>query len=90
MGSFPADTICQGGSGAAFGPAIILTLFCEGSTKKGIVSGMISGVITIIVWNQIPFLIDIIYELVPVFFISMGVTILASNLTGKGSTEIFG
>lgn len=72
-----------GGLGAAFGPAILLSLFWKGSTREGIISGMISGVITIIVWNQTPFLKNIIYELVPAFIISFGVTILVSYLSRK-------
>jgi Na+/proline symporter len=70
-----------GGLGAAFGPAIILSLFWKGGTREGIISGMIAGVITIIVWNQIPALKNILYELVPAFFISLTVTIFISYLT---------
>jgi sodium/proline symporter len=70
-----------GGLGAAFGPAVILSLFWKGSTRGGIISGMISGVITIVLWNQVPLLKNLVYELVPAFFISLLATIVVSYFT---------
>lgn len=43
------------GFGAAFGPAILLSLFWKRFNLAGAVSGMITGFLTIIIWDYIPF-----------------------------------
>ena len=70
-----------GGLGAAFGPALILSLYWKGANRYGIAAGFISGVIVTIVWNQIAVLKQMIYELVPAFIISFVLTIGVSLLT---------
>ncbi|MFC2084490.1 sodium/proline symporter [Bacteroidota bacterium] len=72
-----------GGLGAAFGPTILLSLFWKGTTKEGVIAGLISGVFTIIIWNQVSVLKSFLYELVPAFLISTLLTILISNFTRK-------
>jgi len=69
------------GLGAAFGPPIILALFWKRTTKWGAVAGLISGTVITIVWNQTPALKSRMYELVPAFLISAGLTALVSLLT---------
>jgi sodium/proline symporter len=69
------------GLGASFGPTIILSLFWKRTTKQGIMAGLISGTLATIIWNQIPFLKAIIYELVPAFIISALLTIIVSLFT---------
>jgi solute:Na+ symporter, SSS family len=39
-----------GGLGASFGPALILSLFWKGTTRQGILAGMITGTLTTIAW----------------------------------------
>lgn len=70
-----------GGLGAAFGPPLLLSLFWNKTNKKGVAIGMISGMLTVIIWNQIPALKSMMYELIPAFFISLLLTILVSLLT---------
>ena len=56
-----------GGLGAAFGPALIMSLFWKGSTKEGIAAGMITGAMISIgwyLWLKEP---TGIYELIPAF-----------------------
>ena len=43
------------GFGAAFGPVILLSLFWKRFNLPGAVAGMITGFVTIIVWDYIPF-----------------------------------
>jgi solute:Na+ symporter, SSS family len=56
-----------GGLGAAFGPALIMSLFWKGSTKEGIAAGMITGAIISIVWYLWLKEPTGIYELIPAF-----------------------
>ncbi len=71
------------GLGAAFGPTSILALFWKGATKKGIISGMIAGAITVIIWIRISALADLVYELIPGFIIATLTTVIVSRLTKK-------
>ncbi len=41
-----------GGFGAAFGPAIILSLLWKGCTRNGVLFGIIVGAVTVLVWHQ--------------------------------------
>jgi solute:Na+ symporter, SSS family len=56
-----------GGLGAAFGPALIMSLFWKGSTKEGIAAGMITGAFISIVWYLWLKEPTGIYELIPAF-----------------------
>ncbi len=69
------------GLGAAFGPTTILALFWKGTTKAGVMAGMLSGAAVVIIWNRTPFLAEIIYELVPAFMVGLVVTIVVSWFT---------
>lgn len=69
------------GLGAALGPTSILALFWKRTTKQGIIAGMLTGAITVIIWNQVPFLKNIVYELIPGFTLALLVTIIVSLLT---------
>ncbi len=70
-----------GGLGAAFGPTILLSLFWKKTTRSGVLAGFISGVITVIVWNQVVYLKSALYELVPAFAISLIMTIVFSLIS---------
>jgi len=72
-----------GGLGAAFGPALILSLFWKKSTKEGILTGMVTGTIITIVWRL--WLKDItgIYELIPGFFGALLMIVVVSLLTRR-------
>ena len=41
------------GFGAAFGPALILSLFWERMTKAGAMAGIITGGLTVVIWKQL-------------------------------------
>ena len=42
------------GFGAAFGPVVLLALFWKRSNAAGAMAGMISGALTVIIWDYIP------------------------------------
>lgn len=69
------------GLGAAIGPTIILSLYWKRTTKWGVIAGLLAGTSITIIWNKIPALKNIVYELVPAFLIATLVTILVSLLT---------
>ncbi len=69
------------GLGASLGPTSILALFWRGTTRAGIVAGLLTGTAITLVWYYTPALKSTIYELVPAFFIAGLVTVVVSRLT---------
>ena len=84
--------------GAAFGPAILLSLFWRRYNYKGCVAGIVTGFIVSILWmvlfnfeyygfNSIVYNTNL-YELLPGFICGMGASIVVSYATGKPSEEV--
>lgn len=71
-----------GGLGAAFGPALILSLFWKKTSRNGILAGMITGTLITIVWNLWLKELTGIYELIPAFAGALIIIVLIS-LLGK-------
>jgi Na+/proline symporter len=69
------------GLGAAIGPTSVLALYWRGTTRAGVVAGLITGTVTTIVWQYTPALEPLLYELVPAFGLSLVVTVLVSRMT---------
>jgi len=69
------------GLGASMGPTSILALFWRHTTKSGIIAGLIGGTLTVFIWKMIPVLNNLIYELIPAFFVSLFITLLVSYIT---------
>lgn len=69
------------GLGASIGPTSILALFWKRTTRAGVVAGLITGTATVFVWKTVPFLSELMYELIPAFFLALLATILVSFLT---------
>lgn len=77
-----------GGLGASIGSTSLLALFWDGTTRQGVIAGILTGTISIFIWKNVPFLNDMIYELIPTFFLAMLVTVLISKATSfKKSPE---
>lgn len=70
-----------GGLGAAFGPALILSLFWKRATKAGIFTGMAAGAIITIVWRLWLKETTGIYELIPGFVAAFLLIVFISFLT---------
>ena len=73
------------GLGAAFGPAMILTLLWKRTTAWGVLAGMMTGFVTAIVWRET--LHDVLYELVPAFILAFTAVVLVSWMTSKYATR---
>ncbi|MBP2649242.1 MAG: sodium/proline symporter [Firmicutes bacterium] len=56
------------GFGAAFGPALVMSLFWKRMTRNGALAGIIVGGITVLVWKQFTFFG--LYEIVPGFIMA--------------------
>lgn len=69
------------GLGASIGPTSILALYWKGTTRAGVMSGMIAGTTVTITWYFIPALSDLMYELVPGFIAGLLVTWMVSLWT---------
>ncbi|MDY6269674.1 MAG: sodium/proline symporter PutP [Selenomonadaceae bacterium] len=68
------------GFGAAFGPAILMSLFWKRTTRNGVIAGIIVGGITVLVWKQ--FALFGLYEIVPGFLFSL-LAIYGISLLGE-------
>lgn len=71
------------GFGAAFGPAVLLSLFWNGMTRNGAIAGIITGSLTVIIWKQLQGGIFDLYELVPAFALSFLSILVTSGITQK-------
>lgn len=86
------------GFGAAFGPAIILSLFWNRTTKNSVLWGMIFGGLTVIVWKNYTFYkLDSLfpnfnfaewYEIIPGFILSAVTIVFISIFSKKPNKEI--
>ena len=74
------------GFGAAFGPAILMSLFWKRTTRNGVVAGIIVGGVTVLVWKQ--FALFGLYEIVPGFLLSLLAIYVVSKLGKEPSASI--
>ncbi|MDY3973951.1 sodium:solute symporter family transporter, partial [Veillonella caviae] len=56
------------GFGAAFGPAILFSLFWKRMTRQGCIAGIVVGGLTVLIWKQFAFFG--LYEIIPGFILS--------------------
>ena len=59
-----------GGLGAAFGPALVLTLWWPRTSRNGVLAAMIVGFFTVIIWDNVPWGSHL-YSLVPGFIFAL-------------------
>ncbi len=79
------------GFGAAFGPITLLALFWRRANLQGAIAGMITGGLTVIIWNILEASfggIFVIYELLPAFLLALAVNVIVSKLTAPPSDEV--
>ncbi len=76
------------GLGSAFGPGLLLTLWWKRTTAWGLLSGMIVGTATVIIWKNVPALDAFIYEIIPGFVFALISVVLVSLLTQKSSKTV--
>jgi len=78
------------GFGAAFGPALLASLFWRRATRNGILAGIIVGGVTVLVWKQFAFFG--LYEIIPGFAFSLLAIYVVSKLgqePDKAITDTF-
>lgn len=80
-----------GGLGASLGPTTILALYWRGTTRSGVLAGMVAGAGTVIAWELVPPLAEALYELIPGFAVGLVATVVVSKLTRppEGVEEMF-
>jgi len=66
------------GFGAAFGPALLLTLYWRGFNRVGAAAAIITGGFTVIIWKQLEHGWFDLYELVPAFWLAMAAGIVTT------------
>jgi sodium/proline symporter len=71
------------GFGAAFGPALILSLYWERMNRNGALAGILVGGITIVVWKQLSGGWFDVYEIVPGIIFSTISIVVVSLMTGE-------
>lgn len=83
------------GLGAAFGPTVLLSLFWKRTNFQGAVAGILSGAVTVLVWDYIPMIggqtpgaATGIYSLAVGFIISILSIVIVSMLTPPPSEEM--
>lgn len=76
------------GFGAAFGPALILSLYWKRMTKMGALAGILTGGITVVVWKQLSGGWFDVYEIIPGVLFAFVAIIVASLLTPPPSNTI--
>lgn len=76
------------GFGAAFGPAIILSLFWPRMNRQGCLAGIIVGGVTVVVWKQLSGGIFDLYEIVPGFILASISIIAVSLLTAEPDADL--
>jgi len=81
-----------GGLAAAFGPLIILSLWWKKTTKQGAIAGMITGALTVIIWDKLGVSSSMPTELIipgmfPAFFLSLFAIVIVSLITQRAGRE---
>lgn len=76
------------GFGAAFGPAVLLSLYWSNMNRSGAIAGILVGGITIVVWKQLTGGIFDIYEIVPGFILSTIAIVAVSIITGGADDKV--
>ncbi|WP_442915246.1 sodium/proline symporter PutP [Marinobacter sp. SS21] len=74
------------GFGAAFGPALILSLYWKRMTRAGAVAGIVVGGATVVVWGNLSGGILDLYEIIPGFILAT-IAIVLVSLAGAEPTK---
>ncbi|MCW4631201.1 MULTISPECIES: sodium/proline symporter PutP [Marinomonas] len=76
------------GFGAAFGPAILLSLFWRNMNRNGALAGIIVGGVTVVIWKQLTGGIFDLYEILPGFLLSTIAIVVVSLATGAPEESV--
>lgn len=76
------------GFGAAFGPAILLSLYWSRMNRNGALAGIVIGGVTIVVWKQLSGGLFDIYEIVPGVIFSTIAIVGVSLASGEPDSKV--
>ena len=76
------------GFGAAFGPAVILSLYWPRMNRFGCLAGIVVGGLTVVIWKQLSGGIFDVYEIVPGFLLATLAIAVVSVLSSVPSREM--
>ncbi|MBD8513432.1 sodium/proline symporter PutP [Photobacterium sp. CAU 1568] len=76
------------GFGAAFGPALLLSLYWKEMNRNGALAGIVIGALTVVIWKQLTGGIFDMYEIVPGFVFATVAILVVSKMTGGASSEL--
>ncbi|QSP93496.1 sodium/proline symporter PutP [Marinobacter salinisoli] len=76
------------GFGAAFGPALILSLFWRGMTRNGALAGIIIGGATVVIWGNMSGGILDLYEIIPGFLFATIAIVVVSKFGDEPHAKI--
>ncbi|MBE8576292.1 sodium/proline symporter PutP [Vibrio sp. OPT18] len=76
------------GFGAAFGPAIVLSLYWSRMNRNGALAGIVVGGVTIVLWKQFTGGWFDVYEIVPGIILSTLSIVIVSLITGEPEGEV--
>lgn len=78
------------GFGAAFGPAIVFSLYWKRLTLKGTAAGIIGGAATVLIWEYIlPDAVTMgLYSIIPGVIVSVLLTVIVSLIDKEPSSEV--
>ncbi len=74
------------GFGAAFGPALLFSLYWKRMNGLGALSGIVVGGVTVVIWRSMSGGIFEVYEIIP-GFIAASIAIVMFSLIGKAPSE---
>lgn len=87
-GVFKISSIAWAGLGATFAPSIILSLYWKRLNAQGVIAGMLTGGISVIIYEYVPLVhgqtlsaATSLYSIVPCFILSMLAIVLVTLLT---------
>ena len=83
------------GLGSAFGPIVVMSLFWRRTNLPGAIAGMVTGGLTVIIWDYIPLVggqtlgtYTGLYSLAVGFLLSLVMIVIVSLVTKAPSKEI--
>ena len=74
------------GFGAAFGPALLFSLYWKRMNGLGALAGIVTGGVTVVVWRSLSGGIFEVYEIIP-GFIAASIAIVVFSLIGKAPSD---
>jgi sodium/proline symporter len=75
------------GFGAAFGPAVLLSLYWRGMNRWGALAGILAGGLMVVIWKPLQGGLFDLYEIVPGFIVSTLAILVVSRITASRSAE---